>query len=138
MQLGQARIGTWGLLLLLASAGCEKSEECQKARLAAATSWEDVKKQAAKLKYQGTPGFESLSTEQKAEHHKVFQQVEDHAGLLFESFAFEKITWNAAKNGRDKLESAWNGYRDKDKYSSFNTQLQGAYKKYDAVEAACR
>lgn len=132
-------LGALGLLtLLLSSTGCGKNEECEKARLAAATSWEDVKKQASKFKFTGVAGFESLSTEQRAEHHKVFDEIETQAGLVFDSFAFQQITWTAAKNGRDKVQKAFEGYRDKDKYTSFSTQLQGAYKKYDAAEAACR
>jgi hypothetical protein len=128
-----------GLSLLLSFvAGCGKNEECEKARLAAASSWEGVKQQAGKFKFSGVAGFESAPTEQKAEHHKAFAEIETQAGLVFDSFAFQQITWTAAKNGRDKVQKAFDGYRDKDKYSSFSSQLQSAYQKYDAAEAACR
>ncbi len=126
------------LVLVLLSAACGKNEECERARLAAASSWEDVRKQAGRFKFQGAPGFENLTTEQKAEHHKVFSEIEAQAGLVFESFAFQKITWTAAKNGRERAQKAFDDYRHKDQYASFSTMLQGANKKYDATEAACR
>ena len=134
----QRRAAIWGLSLCLATAACGKNEECEKARLAAATSWEDVKKQAGKFKFQGAIGYENLSTDDKAAHHKLWQEVEAQAGLIFDSFAFQKITWTSAENGRKKLEAAWKDYGDKDKYASFGGQLQGALQKYDAAEAACR
>lgn len=125
-------------LAVLALAACEKGEECEKARLAAANSWEEVKNQAGKTKFQDTVSYEGLSGPQKAEHHAVWSEIETQSALVFDSFAFQKITWNSAKNGRDKVQKAFDGYEHKHKYSSFSTMLQSAYKRYDAAEAACR
>ncbi len=124
--------------LLVCAAGCKDEQECEKTRMHAASSWEEVKNQAGRFKFQGLAGYESWSAEQKAEHHRVFNEIETAAGLVFESFAFKKITWTGAKNGREKARAAFDGYRDKDKYTSFAATLQGANKKYDAAEAACR
>jgi hypothetical protein len=126
------------LTLALSSVACEKGEECEKARLSAATSWQDVKKQAGKLKFSGTVGFENLSASEKAEHHKVWNEIETQAGLVFDSFAFQKITWGTAESGREKAQKAFDDYKDKAKYASFSSTLQSASKKYEAVEAACR
>jgi hypothetical protein len=126
------------LALLGSAVGCKDAEACERARMQTASSWEEVKTRAGKFKFEGTAGFESLPPERKAEHHNTFSEIEAGAALVFESFAFQKITWTGAKNGREKARKAFDEYRDKDKYSSFSAALAEAEKKYDAAEAACR
>jgi hypothetical protein len=124
--------------MLASTAGCRDSEACERARMQAASSWEDVKSQAGKFKFEGTTGYESWTADRKAEQHKTFSEIESAAGLVFESFAFQKITWTGAKNGRGRARKAFDDFRDKQKYSSFSATLTGAEKKYEAAEAACR
>jgi hypothetical protein len=126
------------LALLGSAAGCKGGEECERARMQTASSWENVKTLASKLKFEGTADYDSWPAARKAEHNKTFTEIESAAGLVFESFAFQKITWTGAKNGRTRARKNFDEYPDKEKYPSFAAALSGAEKKYDAAEAACR
>ena len=122
-------------LLLLA---CESNVACHKARLEGSDAWKRVAESAGKLKLQGRPGFEELDQAQKAKHHEAFAEVEKQADMVFQSFAYEKITWNTADPAKQKANQAFNDYPAKSEYTSFQMTLNGANKQFDATAAACK
>lgn len=126
-----------GMLVALLS-GCQDEEKCTKARLATATDWEKVKNEAGRFKYQGVVGYEEMNAAQKTTHLEVFTVVEQQAQLVFESFAFSKISWTTGVKARDRAVKEFNGYFDKDKYVGFKGLLDSAQKRFIEAEAACR
>ena len=64
--------------------------------------------------------------------------MEQQAQLVFESFAFQKISWTTGTKSRDRVVKEFNGYFDKDKYVGFKGLLDSAQKRFSEAEAACR
>lgn len=128
-----------GLLpLALAPAGCKDEAACTKARLATATDWERVRNEAGRLKFQGVAGYEELNAAQKTTHLEAFKTMEEQAQLVFESFAFDRISWTTGTKARDRVVKEFNAYFDKDRYSGFKGVLDSAVKRFAEAEAACR
>jgi len=125
-------------LAFSSTAGCKDEKACTKARLETATAWETVRNEAGRLKYQGVPAYDQLNTAQKTTHLEAFKTMEEQAQLVFESFAFERIGWTTAEKSRDRVQKAFDGYFDKDKYSAFKGVLDNAMKRFSEAEAACR
>jgi len=123
---------------LLALAGCENNEACEKERLVASTKWKDVMDAASKLKLTGGPGYDELDTTRKAQHHEAFDAIEKQAQMVFESFAFQKITWNTANPARAKANEAFESYGRKGEYRGFQTTLAGANKQFDKAAGLCK
>jgi hypothetical protein len=136
------RTATLALILLalpsVLVAGCKNEAACTKARLANASAWESVKKDAQHFEFQGAPGYEDLNATQKRTHLETWKTIEEQAELVFESFAFDKIGWDTADKARDRVVKEFNGYFDKDKYAGFQALLDSAEKHYTEAEAACR
>lgn len=126
------------LALGLALAGCQDEERCEKARLATASDWEKVKHEAGRFKFQGVAGYEEMNATQKTTHLEAFTVMEQQAQLVFESFAFEKISWTTGTKARDRVVKEFNGYFDKDRYVGFKGLLDSAQKRFSEAEAACR
>jgi hypothetical protein len=123
---------------LLAPSGCENNEACEKERLVASTKWKDVMDAASKLKLTGGPGYDELDATRKAQHHHAFAEIEKQAQMVFESFAFQKITWNTANPARAKANEAFESYGRKGEYRGFQTTLAGANKQFDKAAGLCK
>ena len=134
------RMLVFALVTLVVSslAGCESNEACEKERLLASTKWKAVAESAGKLKNTGGPGWEDLDTTRKAKHHEAFAEVERQAQMVFESFAFQKITWNSANPGRQKANQAFEGYGGKGDYRAFQTTLLAANKQFEQTAKVCK
>jgi len=125
-------------LALLLLAGCENNEACEKERFVASTKWKDVSDTASKLKLTGGPGYDDLDAARKAKHHEAFFEIEKQAQMVFESFAFQKITWNTANPARQKANQAFENYGGKGEYRAFQTTLAGANKQFDQTAKVCK
>ena len=125
-------------LAVIPLAGCESNEACEKERLVASTKWKEVSETASKLKLSGGMGFEDLDAARKAKHHEAFAEVEKQAQMVFESFAFQKITWNTAGPARQKANQAFDNYGGKADYRAFQTALAGANKQFDRTAQLCK
>lgn len=123
--------------LLAQITGCKSAAECRKARLSAVSSWEGIKAQAGKHKLGGGPGYDEMSESQKKKHFDDWTDIEGGAHLVWESFAFEQITWNAANNGRTRVNAAFDRV-EKTRYASFDGALATANKRFTEADAACR
>jgi hypothetical protein len=123
---------------LFALAGCENNEACEKERLIASTKWKDVMDSASKLKLTGGLGYDDLDATRKAQHHEAFAEIEKQAQMVFESFAFQKITWNTANPAREKANQAFESYGGKGDYRGFQTTLAGANKQFDKTAGLCK
>jgi len=122
----------------LLALGCQKGEECTKARLAASEAWKTVTSQAGNAKLNGWVGFDDLSEAQKADSVKTWTSIETQSEMVFKSFAYEHITWKTSDPARDEANQKFNGYFAKDNFSLFNAALKTANQKYDAAAKACR
>jgi hypothetical protein len=132
-------MGRYGsLLLLLLTLGCEKGEECTKARLAASDAWQNVTSQAANAKVKGWVGFDDLSEPQKAESVKTWTAIEIQAEMVFKSFAYERITWKTSDPARQEARQKFDGYFAKDNFSLFAASLKAAEQKYEEASKLCR
>jgi hypothetical protein len=118
--------------------GCEKGEECTKARLAASDAWQAVTTQAGNAKVKGWIGFDDLSEPQKAESVKTWTAIESQAEMVFKSFAFERITWKTSDPARQEARQKFDGYFAKDNFSLFAAQLKAAEQKYEEASKLCR
>jgi hypothetical protein len=125
------------LMLALAVSGCSKDEACTRARLHAADSWKAVTEGAGKLKLEGGSAFDDLTKEKQADHAKQFGEIEKQSDMVFKSFAYEKITWKTAGPAREKTNTTWEAFFNKEKYPLFGGSLKAANGEYDAVKAAC-
>ncbi len=129
----------WLLVAVATFVGCQgERPKCRVARTEAAESWKLVSEKAAKLEHSGGPGFEELTQDQKAEHARVFGEIQKQAELVFQSFAFSKITWGTAKPARDIARRQFDGYNNKSEYRGFQTILDGAGERYEAAHSACQ
>ncbi|MBE7479338.1 MAG: hypothetical protein HS104_05005 [Polyangiaceae bacterium] len=126
------------LAFALLLGACQDEERCEKARLATATEWEKVRNEAGRFKFQGVAGYEEMNATQKTTHLDAFTAIEQQAQLVFESFAFKKISWTTGTRARDRAVKEFNGYFDKDKYVGFKGLLDSAQKRFSEAEAACR
>jgi hypothetical protein len=131
------RYGGFVAICVLLS-GCSKNEECTKARTEASDVWKDVHEKAGKWKLQGATGYEEYDERQKAEHYKIWNNVETGAESVWKAFAFEKITWSSARPGRDNATKEFKSYWAADKYTSFQALLDGANRQFDSVAALCK
>jgi hypothetical protein len=125
-------------LTSLSLGGCKDDEACQKQRLEGSDKWKAVYESASRLKLSGGPGWEDLDATLKARHHDAFAEVEKQSEMVFQSFAFQKITWNTADPARDKANKAFHEYSAKGDYKAFQTTLDGANKQYDLTASACK
>ena len=132
--MGRCRIFVFAALL----AGCQKGEECTKARLAASDAWKTVMTQAGNAKVNGWVGYDDLSEPQKAESVKTWATVETQAEMIFKSFAYERITWKTSDPAREQAKQKFQGYFAKDNFSLFAAALKTADQKYEAAGKVCR
>jgi len=121
-----------------AALGCQDEQRCERARLATATDWEKLRNEAGRFKFQGVAGYEEMNASQKTAHLEAFTIMEQQSQLVFESFAFSKISWTTGTKARDRVVKEFNGYFDKDKYVGFKGLLDSAQKRFSEAEAACR
>ena len=117
---------------------CKDEAACTRARLATATEWEKVRNEAGRLKFQGVVGYDEMNAAQKTTHRDAFKAMEENAQLVFESFAFDRISWTTGSKARDRVVKEFNGYFDKDNYAGFKGVLDSALKRFSEAEAACR
>ena len=125
------------LALGLSLFGCEKSEECKRARLEASDAWKTVMDQAGQAKLKGWIGFDDLTDEKKAEHVRQWTTIETQAEMVFKSFAYELITWNTADPARQKANQTFDGYFAKPSFTIFAATLKTANERYDRAAQAC-
>jgi hypothetical protein len=118
--------------------GCRDVEVCAKARNAAADSWKVVSATALKNKITPNIGLDEVPAEKKAAHVEAWGTIEKQADMISSSFLYEKITWNTADPALAKTNAAFDGYFAKEKFKSFEMQLQDGNDKYKAASAACR
>jgi hypothetical protein len=131
-------MGRYGLFAIaLLALGCQKGEECTRARLAASDAWKSVMTQAGSAK-NGWAGFDELSETQKADSVKAWQGIENQSDMVFKSFAYERITWKTSDPAREEANRMFNGYFAKDNFSIFALALKAANAKYDAAAKLCR
>lgn len=126
------------LALALGLVGCQDEEKCERARMATANEWEKVRHEAGRFKFQGVAGYEEMNASQKTMHLESFTLMEQQAQLVFESFAFKRISWTTGTKARDRVVKEFNGYFDKEKYVGFKGLLDSAQKRFSEAEAACR
>jgi hypothetical protein len=126
------------LILLVALTVCQDEEACERARMATANEWEKIKVEAGRFKFQGVAGYEEMNAAQKTTHRDAFAAMEEQAQLVFESFAFKRISWTTGTKARDRVVKEFNGYFAKDKYVGFKGLLDSAQKRFSEAEAACR
>jgi len=133
-------MGRFGLFACVVLAvGCQKGgEACTKARLDAANAWKTVESQAGNAKVNGWPGFEELSEAQKAESVKTWAAIETQADMVFNSFAYERITWKTADPAREETHQKFQGFFAKDNFTLFTAALKTADQKYDTASKLCR
>ncbi len=127
---------TLGLAFCLV--GCQDEEKCERARMATANEWEKIRHEAGRFKFQGVAGYEEMNASQKTMHLETFTLVEQQAQLVFESFAFKRISWSTGTKARDRAVKEFNGYFEKEKYVGFKGLLDSAQKRFSEAEAACR
>src|SRR5262245_61672705 len=108
------------LALLVLALGCQKGEECTKARLEASEAWKTVTSQAGNAKVNGWVGFDDLSEPQKAESVKTWTAIETQSDMVFKSFAYERITWKTSDPARQETKQKFDGYFAKDNFSLFS------------------
>ena len=131
-------MGRYGFLVLaLLALGCQKGEECTKARLLASDVWKALVTQAGTAK-NGWSGFDELSDAQKAESVKTWSGIENQSDMVFKSFAYERITWKTSDPAREEANRQFNGFFGKDNFTIFALALKTANAKYDAAAKACR
>lgn len=118
--------------------GCKDADVCTKARNAAADSWKLVSASATKNKITPNIGLDELPAEKKGPHVEAWGTIEKQADMISSSFLYEKITWNTADPALAKTNTAFDGYFAKEKFKSFELQLQDGNDKYKAASAACR
>lgn len=140
--MGAGRSTMRSLLLAIALGGggllsCQSDQACRSARLSGVSAWKDVRAQAGKLKLEGGPGYDQLSAAQKKEHFATFDEIEAGATLIFEGFAFEKIGWMGARNGRDRVTKALKSV-NRQRFAGFSASADNALKHFTEVEASCR
>lgn len=126
------------LVLFLLAVGCQKNQECTRARLEASDAWQTVRDQAGKARVSGWVGFDELSEAQKAESVKTWTAIETQADMVFKSFAYERITWKTADPAREETKQKFNGFFAHDDFALFTAALKTANEKYDAASKACR
>jgi hypothetical protein len=126
------------LVFALVSLGCQKGEECTKARMIASEGWKTVMGQAANAKVKGWVGFDDLSEAQKVESVKTWTGIETQSDMVFKSFAYERITWKTADPAREAANRLFDGYFAKDNFTLFAAALKAANAKYDAAAKLCR
>jgi len=124
--------------MVLFALGCDKGEDCTKARLATSDAWKSVMDQAGSAKLKGWSGYDDLSEPQKAEHVKAFTIIETQSDMVFKSFAYERITWKTSDPARAQANQTFNGYANRDNFSIFSAALKTANEKYEAASKVCR
>ncbi len=129
---------SFGLALLLGSAGCKDEEKCVKARNAANDAWKVVTEAAAKNKVAPNIGIDELPADKKGPHVDAWGTIEKQAEMVSSSFAYAKITWKTTDPAVQKANAAFDGYFAKDQFKSFDLQLRDANDKYKSASDACR
>jgi hypothetical protein len=133
-----ARLVFLSVACLAPALGCKDADVCTRARNAAADSWKIVSATATKNKITPNIGLDELPADKKGAHVEAWGTIEKQAEMISSSFLYEKITWNTADPALAKTNAAFDGYFAKDKFKSFELQLQDGNDKYKAASAACR
>jgi hypothetical protein len=130
-------LDTWGIAMSrcfavicavsLILAGCEPSEECERARVALSKTWGMLRESAAKRKLAGTD-VESWSF------------VEERAALAESSFMTKRVTWGSADKVRDDLAQKVGSLRTdtEGNLKGFQLSLNAAFKEQDEFKAKCK
>jgi len=138
MNLRHVRFVFLSVVGLAPALGCKDADVCTKARNAAADSWKLVSGTATKNKVTPNIGLDELPADKKGAHVEAWGTIEKQADMISSSFLYEKITWNTADPALAKTNAAFDGYFAKEKFKSFELQLQDGNDKYKAASAACR
>ena len=119
-------LGVIGAIALLV-AGCEPSEECERARLSLSKTWGMLRESAAKRKLAGTD-VESWSF------------VEERAALAESSFMTPRVTWGSAETVRNDLAQKVGSLRTdtEGNLKGFQLSLSAAFKQQDEYKAKCK
>jgi hypothetical protein len=125
-------------LALVLLPACKDDEQCSKARNAASDSWKVVSATAAKNKVTPNIGLDELPADKKGAHVEAWATIAKQSDMISSSFLYEKITWNTADPALAKTNLAFDGYFAKDRFKSFQLELQDGNDKYKAASAACR
>lgn len=136
--LHSVRFAFLSVLSLASGLGCKDADVCTRARNAAADSWKVVSATATKNKVTPNIGLDELPEDKKGAHVDAWGTIEKQADMISSSFLYEKITWNTADPALSKTNAAFDGYFAKEKFKSFELQLQDGNDKYKAASAACR
>lgn len=126
------------LVTTVAVVGCKDEEKCTKARNAASDSWKAVTLTAGTNKVAPNIGLDELPADKKGPHVEAWGTIEKQSDMIASSFLYEKITWTTADPALAKANQAFDGYFAKDKFKSFESQLNDANDKFKAAAAACR
>jgi hypothetical protein len=112
---------------LFCIAGCEKSKECEKARLDLSKTWGALRESAVKRKLAGVDV-------------EGWAAVEERAALAESSFMTTRVTWGSADTVRSELGAKVAALRSDTEGSAkgFQLSLDAAFKEQDAYKAKCK
>ena len=135
----------WGTVVvfgaLALAAGCKNKEECDKARMATARAWRDVRELAVNQKMTAADEDAHRSDAQKEDWVKAWTGFENRADLLSSSFQTEQITWDPAAQGKKKLRDEFEAFSTSNPghgTESFRTLLKGAEDFTALAEKSCK
>ena len=108
-------------------AGCQRSEECERARLALSKTWGMLRESAAKRKLAGVDV-------------EAWAAVEERAALAESSFMTTAVTWNSADNARKDLSDKVKSLRTdtEGNLKGFQLSLDAAFKEQDEFKSKCK
>jgi hypothetical protein len=124
-------------LLGFVAFGCQRSEECEKSRIALAKTWEEVRNSASGLKYEkGEREGEATSNPDRL---KRWEKVETRAGLVQSAFISQQATWDSADDARTEIAETVQRAEDTGMLvDGFNTLLKQANDQYETYRGSCR
>jgi hypothetical protein len=113
--------------VLFSLSGCEKSEECERSRLALSKTWGMLRESAAKRKLAGVDV-------------EGWAFVEERAALAESSFMTTRVTWGSADTVRKDLAQRVSGLRTdtEGNLKGFQLSLSSAFKEQDEYKSKCK
>jgi hypothetical protein len=136
-----SRTATMVCLIAFGAAGvasCKDQRACEQSRLELAKQWEELKNTAGS--YKTTKEDEELSSAKKEERLKVWNAVEDKAGLVQSSFATRQVTWPAADQARQDMNQKLQAVAatGDQRVESFSRLVHAAGAQYDQYKHKCQ
>lgn len=115
-------------LCALALGGC-KDQECEQQRFEVSRKWEEVVNVA---------GRRAMSAAESGGATDAWNKIKEQAELVHTSFETSQVTWEAAKNGRTKVQAQFKPFESNEEARAFKQALAAAEQAHDAFEQACR